>query len=37
MATHKRKAHKRTIIVREGSTNKKKIVGVKKTTVKRKK
>ena len=37
MSTHKRKAHKRTIIVREGNTNKKKIVNVKKTTVKRKK
>ena len=37
MATHKRKAHKRTITVREGTTNKKKVVSVKRSFVKRKK
>lgn len=36
MATHKRKAHKRTITVREGSTNKRKTVNVKRSFVKRK-
>ena len=36
MATYKRKAHKRTITVREGNTNSRKIVRVKRTTVKRK-
>ena len=36
MATHKRKAHKRTITVRKGNTNSRKTVKVKKTTVKRK-
>jgi hypothetical protein len=36
MPTHSRKAHKRTITVREGDTNKKKVVNVSKTKVKRK-